>query len=113
MTVTEARLGARFGGPIVVVSDTGGMTPQVIDGVDGFHVKTGDSADMARVFRKVLGMSDAKMAAFRKTALDNMLRQYTWPLTILQTWAAVCPAVADVADEVADVVRVRPEQLAG
>jgi hypothetical protein len=34
-------------------------------------------------------------------------------MTILQTWAAVCPLVADVSDKIADVVRVRPEQLAG
>lgn len=112
MTVTEARLGARFGGPLVVVSDTGGMTPQVIDGVDGFHVKTGDSNDMARVFRHVVGMSAAQMTEFRQKALDSMLSQYTWPMTILQTWAAVCPIVADVAAKVADAVRVRPEQLA-
>lgn len=111
MTVTEARLGARFGGPLVVVSDTGGMTPQVIDGVDGYHCKTGDSNDMAKVFKKVLAMSDKQMDGFRKKALDNMLKLYTWPMTILQTWSTLCPAIADVADKVEDVVRVRPEQL--
>lgn len=111
MTVSEARLGARFGGPIVVVSDTGGMTPQVRDGIDGFHVKTGDPDDMVRVFKRVLNMSDADMAKLRREALDNLLKLYTWPTTILQTWSAVCPAIADVADKVEDAVRIKREQI--
>jgi glycosyltransferase involved in cell wall biosynthesis len=107
LTPLEARVNARRGGPVVVVSDTGGMTPQVIDGVDGFHVKTGDVQDMVRVFGRALDLPEDKAAAFRAAGLQGVLKDYTWASNILETWSAVCPLIRAVADEVREEVRIR------
>lgn len=100
LTPSEIRLHARRSGPVVVVSDTGGLPEQVADGVDGFITKQDDVDDVARAIDGILGMSEAEWNKIRRAGAETILSRYTWSTQILTTLAATVPEVAEIEDEV-------------
>lgn len=100
LTPIEVRILARQRGPLMVVSNTGGLAEQVRDGVDGFVTRQDDADDVARVLERILALAANEKDRVRKAGLATVLAQYTWSSQILRTLAAVVPAVAAVADDV-------------
>jgi glycosyltransferase involved in cell wall biosynthesis len=96
----EARILSRNGGPILVVSDSGGLVEQVTDGVDGFISKQDDFDDIARVMHKVLQLSPERRKEIRKGGLEKVLEHYTWSSQIIQTLGSCIPHVAAVSEDV-------------
>ncbi|HEY8476059.1 MAG TPA: glycosyltransferase family 4 protein [Chloroflexota bacterium] len=93
LTPAETRMHARKQGPLMVVSDTGGLVEQVVDGVDGFVTRQDDPDDVARVIVQILAMPPERKAEVRRAGLERVLRDYTWPVQMLRTLAALVPEV--------------------
>lgn len=72
----EARYLAGEAGPVVVVSDQGGLKEQVKDGYEGFVVKYGNQLDYQRVANKVSKMSASQSKLMRKRARENVIERY-------------------------------------
>jgi len=100
LTPSEIRLHARKSGPVVVVSDTGGLPEQVESGVDGFITRQDDVDDVAAAVDKVLGMSEGKLNKVRAAGAETILSRYTWSTQILTTLAATVPEVAAAEEAV-------------
>ncbi len=100
LTPMEVRMLARDRGPLMIVSNTGGLAEQVTDGQDGFVTKQDDPVDVARVLELILAMDKAKKDRIRRNGLQTVLDRYTWSSQILTTLAAAVPEVGMVADEV-------------
>ena len=100
LTPMEVRVLARREGPLMVVSDTGGLVEQVEDGVDGFVAKQDDVEDTAKTFERVLDLPGEERERIRRHGLETVLQNYTWSSQILKTLAALVPEVARVEDKV-------------
>jgi len=100
LTPMEIRMHARNSGPILVVSDTGGLPEQVDDGVDGFITRQDDVADVVKTIRNILAFSPEKRQQIRANGLKKILGQYTWTSQILKTLASVSPHIALIKDDV-------------
>jgi len=72
MTLVEA-LGC---GTPVVASALGTMKESIIDGVNGYHFKAGDSTDLSARVRDILS-NRWKISEMRKTARDSYEKNYT------------------------------------
>jgi glycosyltransferase involved in cell wall biosynthesis len=96
LTPAETRVHARSRGPILIVSDTGGLPEQVTDGVDGFVTRQDDHRHVADVISSILGLAESKKAAIRKSGYRTILRRYTWRSNILETLAVVVPQVKGI-----------------
>ena len=91
LTPIEVRMLARRRGPLMVVSDTGGLAEQVQDAGDGFVTKQDDPQDVAGVLAHILTLDPSEREAIRRAGLETVLQHYTWSSQILQTLAAVYP----------------------
>lgn len=100
LTPMEIRMHARKSGPILIVSDTGGLPEQVKDGVDGFITKQDDVDDVVQTIRKIQAFSEQERQQIRNNGLKKILDQYTWTSQILKTLASVSPHIALVKDDV-------------
>lgn len=100
LTPMEVRMLARNTGPLMIVSNTGGLAEQVTDGQDGFVTKQDDPDDVARVIRLILTMDQAEKERMRRNGFRTVLERYTWGAQILTTLAAAVPEIGMVADEV-------------
>lgn len=95
LTPIEVRMLARRQGPLMVVSNTGGLAEQVRDRLDGFITKQDDPNDVAKVLEHILNQTGFERERIRKAGLDTVLANYTWSSQILKTLAAVYPRWQD------------------
>ncbi|MHC4945199.1 MAG: glycosyltransferase family 4 protein [Planctomycetota bacterium] len=89
----EARALARQNGPVLVVTDTGGLPEQVEDGKDGFVVKQDDAEALASVLKHIKGLDDGARARIREQGYETVRRKYTWKRQILRTLSHLVPHV--------------------
>jgi glycosyltransferase involved in cell wall biosynthesis len=111
LTPAELRVHARERGPILIVSDTGGLPEQVTDGVDGFVTRQDDEKHVARVISSILDLPESKKRRIRKAGYKTILRRYTWRSNILESLAAVVPQVQAVRSQATKEVLAGLEEI--
>lgn len=85
LVVNEARMHAREGGPVVVVSNRGGLPEQVADGVDGFIADIDDIDAAAAVIAKAASLTDEERARMRAAAIETIRTRYDFSENIAKT----------------------------
>ncbi len=91
LVVNEARLHARQGGPVVMVSNRGGLPEQVTHGVDGLIAEIDDVDATARIIIDFLEMGEEKHAAMRAAALETIKTRYSFENNIIETLRKTIP----------------------
>ena len=100
----EARALARRTGPVLVVTDTGGLPEQVKDGVDGFVVRQDDPEALAETLTKIRGLPEAERARIREAGYATVKRRYTWESQIVTTLSSLVPHVRAIEDPLREVL---------
>lgn len=91
LVVNEARYHARAGGPVVMVSNRGGLPEQITPGEDGL-VADIDRLDRAvEVAREFLNWSEEKREQVRRNALVTMEKRFSFRRNIVETLRAAMP----------------------
>ena len=85
LVVNEARMHAREGGPVVVVSNRGGLPEQVTDGVDGFVADIDDLDSAAATIAKAAALSDKEHAKMRAASMETIKNRYDFAENIAMT----------------------------
>jgi len=96
LVVNETRLHAREGGPVVMVSNRGGLPEQVTDGVDGLIVDIDDVDSVAAKIRDFMALPAEVRDEMRCNALRTIEERYSFKRNIIQTLAAVCDRVREI-----------------
>jgi len=91
LVVNEARYHAREGGPVVMVSNRGGLPEQVNHGVDGLVADIDDLDKAVAVTREFLSWSDEKRAEVRKNALRTLEERFSFRRNIVETLRRTIP----------------------
>jgi len=91
LVVNEARLHAREGGPVVMVSNRGGLPEQVTHGQDGLIADIDDIDGVARMITEFLAMGEDKHAAMRAAALETIRTRYSFENNIIETLRKTIP----------------------
>jgi len=73
---TEARLLAKDNGPVVVVSNQGGLPEQISNNKDGFIVKYGSIKSYKKVVNGIFKMNGNQLTKLRKTAYQTVIKKY-------------------------------------
>ncbi|MFV1950491.1 MAG: glycosyltransferase family 4 protein [Nitrospinota bacterium] len=100
ITPMEIRALAGNTGPILVVSDTGGLPEQVEDGIDGFITRQDNPEDIARKFLKILELPFEKKVLIRKKGYQTILNRYTCKGQIINTLSALIPYIRVIEEEI-------------
>jgi len=85
----EARLLAKNHGPVVVVSDRGGLPEQIINGKDGFIAKYDSTDSYSDVVNKIFSLSPEELRNMRTEAYKRVIEKYDSKKNILKLLTCV------------------------
>ena len=91
----EARLMARDNGPVVVVSDRGGLKEQILSFQDGYVAEYGKEASYEGIIRSIFCKKQAELKKMRKSAYANVIKKYDSYENIFILLTCVSPAIKD------------------
>ncbi|WP_145558634.1 glycosyltransferase family 4 protein [Yersinia mollaretii] len=90
----EARWLAREQGALLVVADSGGLSEQVEQGIDGFRHNAGDAENLAEVIRQVYPLSEVERNKIRRAGATRIKTHHQWDKQILAPLACLIPQIA-------------------
>jgi glycosyltransferase involved in cell wall biosynthesis len=91
LVVNEARYHARQGGPVVMVSDRGGLPEQVTHGTDGLIADIDGPDATARMMCEFMARGEAEHARMRTAALETLRTRYSFENNIIETLCKTIP----------------------
>lgn len=72
----EARFLAKDSGPVVIVSDQGGLKEQISNNTDGFVATYGSVGSYRNIVEKIFGMNPANLCKIRAKAYSRVMKKY-------------------------------------
>lgn len=91
LTVNEARYHARNGGPVVMVSNRGGLPEQIDHGVDGLIANLDDLDETTAMLKDFLTWSEEKCAQVRANAVETLKTKFSFENNIIDTLKVAIP----------------------
>ncbi len=91
LTVNEARYHARNGGPLVMVSNRGGLPEQIEHGKDGFIANIDDPDGVVNVIDEFLAMDQEKRETIRQNALKILDDKFSFRKNIVEMLVHAIP----------------------
>ncbi len=91
LTVNEARYHARNGGPIVMVSNRGGLPEQINHGHDGLIANLDNLDEAYATMKDFLTWSEEKCAQVRANAVETLKTKFSFENNIIDTLRCAIP----------------------
>lgn len=90
----EARWLAREQGAVLIVADSGGLSEQIEQGIDGYRHIAGDAENLAEVIHQICQLSEVEIDKIRRAGATRIKTQYQWKKQILAPLACLIPQIA-------------------